>query len=211
MLDPRPSCDRINVTNVAKPRGGTRTCRDTDKCAQHTWHRTKLHTPKTRDQKMTNTIIKETNSTPWTANKMCPYTKQHTQNKMPKKLLRELTFLSQYWLTLPSYPGSKINHTHKYNMCTRDRQSEEINFWIWKEWDKSKVGERVNRADFFWFNPTMPCRDFQQFSKKLSSTFNWRVPTFVNSADLFLPAAVWQTRQYFSREAENRVKNTTIL
>ena len=37
VLDPRPSCDRINVTNVAKPRGGTRTWRDTDKCAQHTW------------------------------------------------------------------------------------------------------------------------------------------------------------------------------
>ena len=34
---PRPSCDRINVTNVAKPRAATRTCRDADKRAQHTW------------------------------------------------------------------------------------------------------------------------------------------------------------------------------
>ena len=83
VLAPRPSCDRINVTNVAKPRGGTRTCRDTDKCAQHTWHRTKLHTPKMKEQKMTNTTIQQKTSKPGTA-QHCTLPKQENNKRTTK-------------------------------------------------------------------------------------------------------------------------------
>ena len=76
-------------------------------------------------------------------------------------------------------------------------------FGFGKELDESKVDERVECADFFSSNPTVLCRDFQQFSKKLSSTFNWRLPTFVNCADFLLPA----NTTILATETETWVRN----
>lgn len=86
-----------------------------------------------------------------------------------------------------------------HNLSNYNRMVFVTTFSFGKELDKSKVDERVYCADFFTSNPTVPCRDFQQFSKKLSSTFNWRVllstfnwraPTFINCADFLLPTAL---------------------